>query len=387
MARTLTETEQNYPLGAGVAPASAKNTTRIVGLDVMRALLLSYGVFVHTSNLKIEPVFVMIEESSALFRMSTFFFLSGLLTALTIGRATPGKWLRTRLLALGVPLCFGLAVLNPLFFMVQVLAPKRSFMVGFLERNHMNWHLHLWFLFCLVFFSILAFLIHAREVGRRAKPAPFDISAPPTVNWLVLIGLLLFPLAQGFASFVAWRMPLNRIGLSDFTYIFVSTVDFLPYYLLGFMATRWRSIPILFSSRIYWLVGLWAIPMILLGEGLIDAGARFSTIIDDAGEHACRLLFILATVPLFLKIRKAPAFLLLLSRSAYTLYIIHLLLISICLYSLAYIGLDIYLTALLTIIIVFFVCLVFHVQVVERFRLARFLFNGKWQRLKAADTN
>lgn len=356
----------------------SRSNARLVGLDVMRSLLLTYGLFVHTSNLKIKPLFSIIEQSSTLFRMSTFFFLSGLLTALTIGRMTPGKWLRNRLLALGVPLCFGLAVLNPLFFLVHKLAPKKSFMIGFIERNHVNWHLHLWFLFCLIFFSIMAFLIRAIEVQKQTEDAPFTLVGKPQLNGLALAGLLLFPLVHAVISFVAWRVPLSRVGLQPFTYIFVSTVNLAPYYFLGFMATRWDFVPKLFSSRIYWVIGIWAIPMFLLDEGLIEVRPHLRAIIDDAGQQACRVLFILVTLPLFMKIKTAPPIFLRISRSAYTLYLIHLLLISVCLYFFAYIGANIYLAALLTVIVVFFTCLIFHEQVVERYKIARMLLNGKF---------
>lgn len=370
---------------AAAVPAAAGDgrpvqPARIVGLDAMRALLLSYGVLVHTSNVKLEPIFTFVEQSSGLFRMNAFFFLSGLLTALTMDRLPLNQWLRGRLLALGVPLAFGLAVLNPLFFLVQNEAPKTSFMIGFVARNHFDGYLHLWFLFSLIVFTLIAYAIRRREgrgghTPRLERALLIPSTAHRSLSLLALICAL--PIVYFPVTFLVRRLDLAPLGVEGVGFVVTSTVRALPFYLFGFIVPRHALARALFSSRIYLLVGLLSIPTLAIEAGLWNPPGNVSTIIGGIGRPAFSIAFILIVTPWFLRMKTIPAALRALSKSAYTIYIVHLVLVSVFLYGFAWLGLGIHPAAAATVVCVFAVALGIHFGLVERFRWARFLLNGR----------
>nr|WP_294394277.1 acyltransferase family protein [uncultured Sphingomonas sp.] len=346
----------------------------------MRAILLSYGIFVHTANVKIEPLFFFIEGSSGLFRMNTFFFLSGLLAALTIGRATPASWLQKRVIALSVPLLFGLLILNPLFFLLHSHVPKVGFMVGFVERNRLVWHLHLWFLFPLLAFTMTTFAIRDLQVRKGRSIAIRNdnlIPDAPHIRLAVLAALLAFPALRYLAMWVVYHIPFRSAGLGHFSFIISMTFGTLPFYLLGYLLPNHRFLQAMFSSPIYWLVGLLSIPLLLARIGVVALDPKTHDIVNSVGSTAFSLAFIVITTPVFLKITSIHPFLTSLSKSSYTIYIVHFLLVSMFLYAYSWAGLSIYPAAAATVISVFIVALTIHSQLVERHRWARFLLNGK----------
>jgi len=355
-------------------------SSRIVGLDALRAILLSYGILVHTANLKIEPIFFFIEESSGLFRMDAFFFLSGLLTALTIGRLPPGQWLRGRARALGVPLLFGLLLLNPLFFFVQYVAPKTAFMIGFVERNHFDWHLHLWFLFSLIFFTIVAFAIRVWRANRGVDGLPERMNLiPPTPRRSVKVMLLVlaFPFAHFCVTFVMSRLLYAAPGLGAVSFIIQATVTALPFYLLGYLMPGHAGLRTPFSSSIYWLVGLLSIPLLAERMGFIHLAGWERAVAAGVGHPAFALAFILIVTPWFVRLEKIPRIFRMLSESSYAMYIVHLLLVSIFLYTFAWAGFGIYLTAILTAGLTFGAALALHFGLVRQHAWLRFLVNGR----------
>jgi glucan biosynthesis protein C len=357
--------------------------SRIVGLDAMRAILLSYGIFVHASNLKGEPLFVAIEHSSGLFRMAAFFFLSGLLAAITMDRATPRRWLAARAVALGVPLLFGLDVLNRLFFLLHDHAPRVGFMAGFVERNRFTWHLHLWFLFCLLAYSAAASAIRVVELRRpgRRRPMSAELIPPhPRLDLAAVALVIAFPFATLALQRLGARVPPLWSGLAPWKHIIVSTFRYAPYFFLGFFMPRVAAVRALFSSPVYWLIGLLSIPAVLDRPDLavdLTRSPALGRALFDAGRAAFALTFILVVTPLVVRQRSVPPALSALSRSAYTIYLLHLLLISACFHAFAWLGWGVYPAWIATIAIVFAVATAIHFAVVERCPWARFLLNGR----------
>ena len=90
-------------------------SARIEGLGTWRALLMLGGILLHaTMGEEQRPAFAAINIISGSFRMGAFFMISGLLTGYAIRRRTdPAAWLKGRLLQLGIPTLFGIAVICP----------------------------------------------------------------------------------------------------------------------------------------------------------------------------------------------------------------------------------------------------------------------------------
>lgn len=359
--------------------AAAGRSARIVGLDALRALLLSYGVLVHVSNLRVAPIFHFIEISSSLFRIPAFFFLSGLLAALTSVRPAPTRWLGQRMMALGIPLLFGLAVLNPLFFALHARVPARAFMVGFVDRNRFVWHLHLWFLVALIAYTLIAFAIRAQEVRRGsaslelAQPIPDQSRFSPRV----LAGLLFFCLVQAVVVTVCSRLMAMSGTLAPLRFLVTVTVANSFFYLLGFLLPRSAALRQTFTNPAYALIGLLGMPTILGLAGAAPAGLPVIGFVDKIGRAAIALAFILAVVPVFYRLTRISSALAALAKASYTLYLIHLLAISALLHGFAWLGITVYPAALLTGMITIALGLAVHFKLCEQIPLARLLLNGR----------
>lgn len=357
---------------------------RIIGLDALRALLLSYGVFVHTANINIGPVFEYIELTSALFRMSCFFFLAGLLAALTMDRLTPFEWVKGRLVTLVVPLLFGLVIINPAFFALHSVAPHVGFMAGFMERNRFVTPLHLWFLIPLIVYSVIAYVIRVIEI-RLFPDQRFEkghvMPVEPRYQATAFVAIIALCLAPPALNWLIYQIPFHGFGLDNHRFVWASTARYAPYFLLGFFLTRSSTLRSAFSSKIYGLVlALMSIPGVLSSLQIAeqkDIIYEFPIVLGIS-KAAFAFFFIVTITPWFYRFKHVSKPVLLLSQASYTLYIMHFIMISICLICFANLRVPMYTAAAATVAIVFTGCLLIHFGLVERFRWVRFALNGRF---------
>lgn len=139
---------------------------RLYYLDNLRAFCMVFGVFLHAQAMGSFGIFNGIFLTSGLFRMQTFFWVSGFFAALLISKKEIGEFYRSRLLNLGVPLLSTIILLNPATI---------YFLFGFEYRTNYNSYtvleatkyiegqefvggleLHLWFLYVLIGYVLLA---------------------------------------------------------------------------------------------------------------------------------------------------------------------------------------------------------------------------------------
>jgi glucan biosynthesis protein C len=227
-------------------------------LDALRSVLMVMGVFLHASYLYAaqEPWLVKDNDSSRLllwvnqgihfFRIPCFFILSGFFAQMLLNKQGQGRFLRTRMRRLALPLTSTAILLNSLqsYFLHSSETHTRglaafigsSDYAGFWRSG--EWVGHLWFLVYVIVYSAAAAgmwgawkrlkldLAWIRVRARlRAKPSPY--------RWIVRSGffMLLLPAVHLFILIGASFTPLlyrTWGGLSGSMFL-----QYLPYFLFG----------------------------------------------------------------------------------------------------------------------------------------------------------
>ncbi|MFN3847699.1 MAG: acyltransferase family protein [Paracoccaceae bacterium] len=145
---------------------------RLHYLDHLRAFAMLTGVFVHVTTLAHFGWLEFFATASDHFRMGTFFAVSGFFAGMILARRSVGTFLVSRLQNLGIPLMFGLFILNPVTLLMIYNWRGGSAGLGQLGelillsfgpqsevQGHFVWHLHLWFLVSLLCYSCVAPLV------------------------------------------------------------------------------------------------------------------------------------------------------------------------------------------------------------------------------------
>lgn len=211
------------------------STQRYYDLDLLRASLMIWGVFVHTGTLNLAASLDVWEEVSALVRMESFMILSGFFSALLLCKKGFAKTVKQRVISLGIPLAVVCVIINPIvnwliFVFHDHMVPfsYHDFLVfDFSASKAPNaWHLQLWFLIPLMIYLPLL-NICAKTLARVADLQGFRSN----VTWTVLT---VVP-AASFASRLFYEFILED-SLPDYL-LFISreTLYYFPFYCLGIL--------------------------------------------------------------------------------------------------------------------------------------------------------
>lgn len=274
-------------------------SSRIEGLDVWRAILLLFGPAVHaatwTGSNRALDTFVF---ASHLFRMETFFVISGLLASINMLKRRPG-WLRVRLHVLGIPLLF-------VWF---VLLPE----TGYIADNPRNLAdpMHTWFLLVLILATL--FVWHRlRDIKRFHHDA------------IVVTALLTVVAAIAGRSIGALGLPGG---------VLVKTLLLVPYYtgfyVMGYMLARCEAACALIHRGRYAWLGWAALVTLVAGFALTyplairpDSGLLFKLARTAVMAVAAMLLSYSILVAAY-RVRRAGAVARYISRASYTVYLLH----------------------------------------------------------------
>jgi glucan biosynthesis protein C len=215
---------------------------RLWYLDYLRAGAMLFGILVHVTTLADFGRIELLTTVSHHFRMGTFFAVSGFFAGLLLARRGARGFLASRLLALGLPLLTGLVLLNPLALWAVYVwrtgpaGPDRlgeivaaAFDPGNGIGDNFVWHLHLWFLFAL-----MAYTLAAAPLWRLLGP---DGAAPALGRAAARVPDALLPLAVALAvagAVVAMRALFSVTGKpAGAPWLVLATMAYAPYYVLG----------------------------------------------------------------------------------------------------------------------------------------------------------
>jgi glucan biosynthesis protein C len=359
---------------------------RIHYLDALRSFCMLYGVFFRAEL--VAPgilLYQMIADASGLFRMATFFAVSGFFAAMLLDRRGSGGFLNARLVAVGVPALVCMVILNP-----ETAYLKYVFETGWVDLGtyaaaqfsaeaigSYNWVLHLWFLFALLAYILVApALVWAIRRGRAAE----------AYGWIDgRLGWAVFPLlAVAVGGALVFFRGLSAVALTPILHGSVSGVALLtmhhfPFFALGLLAywsprlfDRLHTVPLVTGAL---ACGLWAL-VYATGAGEHGPAAMQILYFFTLGFTNVCMIGLLMWV--FRRLVTGPSRVLsLISGSVYTVYLFHYL---------AVVGLAVALRPVidnphvlyaLVVVLTFAVTIALHEWVIGRSPWLRFLFNGR----------
>lgn len=367
-----------------------KPTERLIYLDNLRGAAMLLGVFVHTATLENFGSVEIVSSLSDLFRMATFFLISGYLAAMLLTRRTASQYYRSRIFNILVPLTSGIILLNPvtLSLILHHHNPEMAHMYRFGEianllfqiptgvKGPMIWHLHLWFLFSLLVFTILAPLaervIHSNFLG--SAMAKINCRIPdiviPTAIAIVIAGAVLI-------LRITYELVVSPVA--DY-WLILTTLEYLPFFLAGMVFYSYQEIwekihridlPLLVISISLYCFVLY-LPDVMRDEQIGEA-----LYIMSQGLLRCVISFFLLTV--FRALMNWSTHLTIaVTDSIYTIYLFHFLfiyLVAVTLIDTSFASISSFFAVAGT---TFLSTFALHHFLVRRSRVLRFIFNGRW---------
>ncbi|MGF6863037.1 glucan biosynthesis protein C, partial [Rhodobacteraceae bacterium MBR-64] len=300
---------------------------RLYYIDHLRAFAMLIGILVHTTTLADFGWLEVIGPISHNFRMGTFFAVSGFFAGLLLSRRSRGDFFRSRLLALGVPLLFGLVILNPVtLWMIYIwrggdmdsaTIPELVWMSFSADNGLRNfvWHLHLWFLIALICYVLVA------PAALRVMQSPFlnryfqgPLAGIPRVLRPTAIAVAVASAVIGFR--IVFSLFLEPLGAP---WIIRATLSYSPYYMLGLFLygqpKLWEDLHKVDLPLIAITVALWFLPTYTGDfEVVVDIIRREFTV--------CSSLFSLLAI--FRRFFSTPSWIgSVFSEGIYTAYLLH----------------------------------------------------------------
>ncbi|MFN3937462.1 MAG: acyltransferase family protein [Gemmobacter sp.] len=215
---------------------------RLYYLDYLRAFAMLVGIFVHVTTLGDFGVLEAVGTASHHFRMGTFFAVSGFFAGLLLTKRSLRAFFGSRLLALGLPLTFGLLVLNPLaLWAVHAwrIGPTGFDRLGGIVAQSFDpangigtnfvWHLHLWFLIALIAYTLAASLLW-RLVGPAGAGPVIGKAAQRLPDAVLALCVALVVAAAVVALRGVYSLTGKALGAP---WIVLATLAYAPYYVLG----------------------------------------------------------------------------------------------------------------------------------------------------------
>lgn len=367
-------------------------SVRLYYLDDLRSFAMLYGIFVHTLTLGDFGAFEYISEVSELFRMGTFFLVSGYFAGLVLERRGPRMFLEHRAKALVIPFFSALVLLNPITLWLVYLwhgnpvptwaeVPQITWdMVTDPGqfRGPIVWHLHLWFLVSLFLYVLAAPVLFA--LYRQKRVAAILLRWRCLPNWLVP-----FAAACGIFAIALICRLVYMLLLKDTVgdpWILRASFHYFTYFAAGLLLytvpSLWERLHCVNLFLLLFGLALWAVPR-LSGMTLVDLDASLTgkaMVLAMEVYVTCGLIFFLLWLcrRFLSQPSKLSSFL---SQSIYTVYLLHFCVIYSIVWLVAPLNLPQGIFFLTTALAAIAVGLLLHGLVISKSRVLTFLFNGK----------
>lgn len=376
------------PLSTGVEPRVG---SRIHHMDAVRCFCMLYGLLVHGSTIAERPLFMMIQVSSEYFRMVTFFLVSGFFSAMVAARRPTMDFFRHRGQLLLVPLFAGLILLNPItnwltLWVHDYRMPFFEWLTGGWRIAtdvlplHANWHLHLWFLFCLFFYALLTPLLN--RLFRMSVVSRFSglLDKYPNFSPLLLatsIGITTV-LLRTFHNLFIELSPGSHI----FQYIIMVSFGYFPFFAIGALAFIER--PVLESLHRLPLLFLTIFGVAYMAWPMVEPYLPWG--VERAGHFFLQSAFMLMIVMTILHVARryfwrGSKMLSMLTDSVYSFYMFHLLFIYAVAAIMHRFTDNPYIIYSVILVAGYPLLIALHLRVIAKSPFLMWLFNGKpWSR-------
>ena len=356
-------------------------------LDALRGILMLMGVFVHASTLGSSKIYYTIGDVSGMFRMQAFFLIAGFFNALLLSRYDATTVLRKRLVSLAVPLATVLVALNPMTnYLVHCyhngpISPAAYFLASVAGADGpMVWHLHLWFLFSLVAYALVAPLIY-RSIA-RFEGAAGALDAPASQSfWHGFTAFSLLAVAVASSSLsgrIVYELVV-KARMPDFMdFIAKRTLTHFGFFVVGMVVYQRRQwLQVIGKLRPVHIVLAVALAYLVVASRGSMPGSVYSAVVTCSSAYLALCVVNLLWVGFAAFFSKSRPVMRFLSDASYTVYLLHyfvLYVVATCVRPVLGDGLVLLTTAAAA---TFLVTLSFHAWVVDRSGLLRLLLNGR----------
>lgn len=371
-----------------MSSAPVKSTSRIEYLDYLRGVLMALGVVTHAgyvyaagstwriSDLNAQSiVFHWLIEFLHLFRLQSFFILSGFLFSLSATKNGVVPTFARRASRIGVPLAVVLLFINSAEVLVcQYLyrKPRGLPVYDLWQVNENQWLGHLWFLTYLLGFHILALLVGRIRDKFGVIPS---VAGDSVAQYMVYV-----PLFAGVYEFVV-RAATKLIPQIHTVFVGLSLFDwllFLPFYAVGVIAGTNRKVGAELSKvRPQHLAMLAVFGWMLLWNPFSGSLA----IVADRLAHVglvwiCCITCFYAFEKLCRVGGAVLGFIRKISEASYTIYLFHHITVIILAILILDMAWPVWLKFSVVLVVASTTSYALHWFVIRRFPLMAFLFNG-----------
>jgi glucan biosynthesis protein C len=347
---------------------------RLHHLDFLRAAMMFLGVLVHASHADYDlGQYEAIRFISGSFRMPCFFIIAGFFSVMVMEKVEFSNFLKTRVVMLGVPALICVMVFVP----VTVAWMKIYFHEGGAETiPHSGWMGHAWFLFVLLGYTVaLGPLKLVVELSVRWFEKLFGETLSQALFFVALVLIIMFisKVVHKFGPFLPYY--------TEWKFLVSATISNLPYFVLGVMMYRWPGIYSILHRHLWsWitLALLSIFTMYYLAQNEITSTAQHIIYMTVSYLTACAVSAALFSISSRL-LTKHNATVRLFSESAYTVYIVHYIIVAWILVELQRVDVGLLPRMLMAFLIASIVGVLIHVYVVRRFPLISLLLNGRFR--------
>lgn len=358
---------------------------RLTYLDSLRAFLMILGIFIHSAQVFNPNGSWLISSSSNCelmvyiidfihwFRMPAFFMVSGFFCLISLKKYNFIQFITLRVNRIVIPLVTTALTLNFLqLYIINITFHDSSIYDSYISKAY--YLSHLWFLINLLVYFTIALSI--KQLAIKFYYVRFYINS--------LLGFIkvpyyfvFFPLIElSILSLNKFQIPIYNVIVGSVS--IYSILTYLPYFLFGLILGFNKDNLNYFSSRnlsIYLTVSIASFYLHTLFENY----TFFTTRIISAYFHSLSIYFIICFLFSFFSrfSNKKSNFSYFLADSSYTIYLFHHFLVISFGVVLIKIGTPWYLGYPLLVILVAFSCIYIHKKLILRFKVLRYLFNGK----------
>lgn len=262
-------------------------------MDSMRSVLIVLGVVLHASNVyrvtddwivrdsNGSIVFDLISEGIHVFRMPSFFIVSGFFACLTLGRYSTSTFLQVRFKRIAIPLLCTAVLLNSVESYVKYTiadgAPLGFWSYVYWELPatwlNGNWVSHLWFLNYLITYSLLAPTICALMPLCAAHPILVNFGRQLRTNGRFLLVLPLFPMTILLANRCHPGLIPNQFWNGAFdTY---ELLDYFSFFAFGMFLYRSEPLQHVFNTPRTWHVVAFIASIFVLAADQLPVASIF----------------------------------------------------------------------------------------------------------------
>jgi len=348
-------------------------------------------VLYHTANIYMEGkswhvsdpgsvsyVFNLFNESLPFFRNPGFFIISGFFTLLILKKYGALGFLKSRLSRVIVPLIFTGLTLNSAqsYFKYSYIGEHDCSFIWYLKNQLLttwidgSWASHLWFLINLVYYYLFAALFFSFKDRMMFKKN----RVPETVR-SILIKKNLYLLILPFAT-LPFYVIRNLFPVLTGTHFF-NVLIYIPFFFFGFWLFNDERL-----QKEFCTIYNWTIPVLMLALFVFYNTSSDNVMLEKILRVYVRYLASWIMVhycfSLFYHFFDFKSDLIkFLSEASYTIYLFHNIIVITMGYYLIQFDVPAMLKFLIILLVTSIITISIHVKIINKYKLARFAFNGK----------